>query len=155
MIQLIAFSSLDDITSGFVQIPVGVDLTITEARVDLQSATIRGFIVNIESTSDSSDLYSNQTGGLGEAVQEYIGSLSFLAGVAVSEATAEVVVNGGSIRADNDLFMTAVSETDSEVRTISVIIALAYGSSTRSDRYGRRDALALSRIQSAGEHVLR
>lgn len=126
-----AFSELDDITSGIVQVPLLPDITFTRAEVELSTATIKSGEVIIEVLSDSADLYANEDGddgSIGESAEEFFGKIALGAGVALSEASAKLTVNGGSIAADT-LTMTSKAYTDADALVLTVFAAVAYGHS--------------------------
>ncbi|MEM7311599.1 MAG: hypothetical protein AAF497_00470, partial [Planctomycetota bacterium] len=134
-VSMVADGVLDDITSGLVLLPGlgGIplpDITITQATINLDSAIVRGRDITIDVESDSSDLFADEEspGAWGEPIQEWVGSLSLGAGVAISEATASLDISGGILNGRN-ITLNADAESDAEAQVLSVYAAVAYGQS--------------------------
>jgi len=168
-LELTANGSLDDITSGFVQVLLfPADITITDAKVDIKDSIIKAGNILIDVLSDSSDLYddSETQGAYDEAVQEFFGSISMGAGVALSEATADLLVSGSSIEGDNIDFY-ANAQTDAEAIVLTYYAAVAYGHSTptanidisngsqiKADGYLNMDTFAESDMSVSAQQAL-
>ena len=131
-INLQADANLDDLTSGLFQLPVPAlpDISITQSKIELIDATIKGGNVTASSSADSADQFndSDQPGSIGEPLVDYIGAINVGVGVAISEATSEIVVNGGSIEGRN-VSLTTDAKTDARALVLTVYGAAAYGQS--------------------------
>ena len=141
-LEITADGSLDDITSGFVQAPIlPADLTITDAVVEIDNSLIRAGDIVVDVLSDSSDLYDDEEsqGTFDEAIQEYIAAISIGAGVAFSEATAELIVSDSDIEGDN-IDLLSEAQTDAEAIVLTLYIAVAYGHSAPTSKITISDA---------------
>ncbi|MEM9659345.1 MAG: hypothetical protein AAF961_13390, partial [Planctomycetota bacterium] len=135
-ITLEAVGNLDDILSGFIVAPLlPLELSITRARVDLDAAAIRGRDVSITVESDASDLFDDDDspGAWGEPIQEWVGSISLIAGVALSQSSAELDINDSQIVGRN-VSLSSEAVTDAEATVLStgakgLFGAVAYGHS--------------------------
>ena len=80
-ITIDAIGKLDDISSGFTLTFPVLDINNAYAKVNLDSATMRGGDISINVDADASDLFSDgdPAQGFGEALAEYVG-LAFGAG---------------------------------------------------------------------------
>ncbi|MBL8798396.1 MAG: hypothetical protein JNM56_31160, partial [Planctomycetia bacterium] len=145
-ITLTASDSLDDFTSGIILVSP-FDPTNTSASVTLTGATIKGGAVSISAEADSADLWGDDDSDTGEIAgeigTEFFSSLSLIGGAAVSKATSEITVSGGSITAES-LSLDAYAATDAEITTITVYLAVAYGKSTPTARINIQDGARLS-----------
>ncbi|MEO1529013.1 MAG: hypothetical protein AAFX06_26630, partial [Planctomycetota bacterium] len=129
-VTISAIGNLDDIASGFIVAPGPVpDISVTRARVDV-SGSIRGRDVSIDVESDASDLFNDEDepGAVNEAVLEYLGSVSLLAGVAISKSVATIDIDGGEILGRN-VGLSTTSASDAEARVLSTYLAVAFGHS--------------------------
>ncbi|MEM6473275.1 MAG: hypothetical protein AAF802_27185, partial [Planctomycetota bacterium] len=129
-ITINATGNLSDIASSFATIPVVPGISITQAAVSLDSAVVRGGDITIDVESDASDLFDDEDepGAWGEPLAEYVGSLSVIAGVALSESTAELDISNSSIVGRN-VTLSSESATDAEATVLSFYAAVAYGHS--------------------------
>ncbi|MEM0925877.1 MAG: hypothetical protein AAGJ83_07555, partial [Planctomycetota bacterium] len=130
-ITIQAIGNLDDIASGFIVAPGNVlDISATQATVDIDGATIRGRDISIEVESDASDLFDDEDspGGWGEPLQEWVGGLNVIAGVALSQSFAELDVQASQIEGRN-VSLSSDAATDAEATVLSFYAAVAYGHS--------------------------
>ena len=146
-IKLEAVDSLDAFASAFGTIPLLPNISITNAAVTLDDATVKGGDVTITTESDSADLFDDNDPGpfdVSESLAELIGSVSLIGGAAVSLAAGELAINGGSIEADN-LTMTSEAITDARVRTTSVgSLAVSYGQSAPTAKVTIKDGATIN-----------
>ena len=131
-----AVGSLDDISSVLTilhSLPLAI--TTTQAKLDVDDATIRGRDVSITVESDASDLFDDEDepGGFTEPIIEYVGNVSFGVGVAISHATATVTITDGEIIAD-DITVSTKADSDAEATVLSTYGAFAYGDSRPTAR---------------------
>ncbi|MEM1070066.1 MAG: hypothetical protein AAGI63_14285, partial [Planctomycetota bacterium] len=130
-ITIQATGNLDDIASGFIVAPGNVlDISATQATVDIEGATIRGRDITIDVESDASDLFDDEDtpGGWGEPLQEWVGGLNVLAGVALSQSFAELDVQSSQIEGRN-VSLSSEAASDAEATVLSFYAAVAYGHS--------------------------
>ncbi|MCG8649754.1 MAG: hypothetical protein MI861_07970, partial [Pirellulales bacterium] len=129
-ITIDAEGKLDKFQSSFGTIPFVPSVSVTKARALFESATLKGGDVTIDVESDSSDLFDDEdtAGGMGEPVAEFFGSLSAGVGVAISQATAEITVDGTQI-VGRDVSLSSQAATDAEAFVLTVFAAYAYGQS--------------------------
>ena len=106
------------------------DIAITNAKVDLTGATVKGGAIAITSTADAAKLFEDGDEGEapGEEIGEIVGSFSTLAGVAISKADSDIVINGGSIDGTS-LAVDAVARTEAKATVFTKNFAIAYGHS--------------------------
>ncbi|MEM6691471.1 MAG: hypothetical protein AAF664_18735, partial [Planctomycetota bacterium] len=147
-ISLTANGSLDDISSGLISLPIPVpDISTAQSKIELTSSTIKGSDIVIGAEADAADLFSDQDAprgwGSGEGLQEYFGSVSVVAGVAISVATSEVIVDGGSIDG-GDVRLSSRSLTDAQARVLTLYGAAAYGQSEPKAKVTVRNAAQIN-----------
>ncbi len=115
-------STLSSIFGG--TLPVAPSVSTTQAQVTLTDTTIRAGNVSIEATSDSADKYDdqdetndNKSGAqTAEGISDFIGSVSLYVGFAISQADANVTINGGSIESSQlSVASTALSQAQTTV----------------------------------------
>ena len=150
-VTLMSVGDLDDISSGFITLPIfPADISIARSMVNLESATILGRDISVTSSADASDLFadSDSPGAWGEALQEFVGSISVGAGVAVSKATADVIVDGGTI-GGRDLNFSADSATDAEALVLTAYGAVAYGQAEPSSNVEIKNGAQLTASNNA------
>ncbi len=149
-ISLTATGRLDDITSTLITLPLVPVISTTQASVQLTGATLHGRDVTISADADASDLFADEdtAGGMGEPLQEWIGSISVGVGTAISIASADVSVDGGSITGRN-LTLSAHTEADAEVLVTTAYGALAYGQSQPHSKVDIRNGAALVAVADA------
>lgn len=105
----------------------------TDTHITIDGATIKGGHLRMDATADSSNFFDESStflfqGGI-EVALDFLSGLNAFGGAALSSATAEVLVNGGS---DIDVVsanMNAVARSEAIVRTPGTGLAFSYGKS--------------------------
>jgi len=98
------------------------------AKITLNGATLKGKDIKLEATAHSSMTFDDN-GTPSNAAVNFLDGFSILGGVAISNADAEVLINGTTIIDAATLTLNATAQTNATVNTLSKAIGVAYGES--------------------------
>jgi len=120
----ITMTALD--TSGVIGLLT--PLKVTTAKIVLDGATLKGRDVNLTATADSAQYFDDLDSTV-DMVIDILGSVHTIAGVALSEADADITVTGNTNISGRNISMIATAKSEADVKTISTAIGAAYGQS--------------------------
>ena len=105
-----------------------VDIVNTESSITLDSATVRGAAVTLQSSA-LADKSWDDFSPVFDVIIDFLDTLSELGGVAIANSNATVSLTGSTEIDAGSVFLGAKATGEAVVRTVGVALSVAYGSS--------------------------